>query len=174
MFRPLIIAIRYHRSISMGSQPSSNTHKNISTLYLYAFNGISLNIHCKNVLTYVNSRPSIGRNKFNICLYLPYIAQIYNILWLKSWKLVYWNLIAFVSFQKSVKVTDASLHYSQISEVYVVPQWDQGQKYFLRIVVPHGSFLIQVSQKFTSRIDINYIIYLYQYPFAIIYTALRS
>lgn len=40
---------------------------------------------------------------------------------------------------------ESSLPYDVIEEIYIVPRWDTGQKYFLRIVVPNGSYLLQVS-----------------------------
>ncbi|XKL59752.1 hypothetical protein PGB90_000768 [Kerria lacca] len=38
---------------------------------------------------------------------------------------------------------ESSLPYDVIEEIYIVPRWDTGQKYFLRIVVPNGSYLLQ-------------------------------
>ncbi len=40
---------------------------------------------------------------------------------------------------------ETSISYNNIQEVYTVPRWDTGQKYFLRIVVSDGSYLLQVS-----------------------------
>lgn len=42
---------------------------------------------------------------------------------------------------------ESPLSYSCMQEVYCISRWDPARKYCLRIVMPHGSLLLQVNIK---------------------------
>ncbi|XP_065210938.1 C-Maf-inducing protein-like [Planococcus citri] len=56
-----------------------------------------------------------------------------------------------ISPKNPTRMMESAIDYNDIHEVYVFSRWDTGQKYFLRIIVSEGSYLLQANNSYTRN-----------------------